>query len=134
MPGSWWPLGLLSIVATALILWVLKLLPWQRITAAERERRRCQIVNRFGRTHDAFLTDASAEILYYSYSVNGVDYAASQDCAPLLDHLPPSPETLVGHVHIKYLTRNPANSILLSDTWCGIPERQRKAIKPPKIL
>lgn len=78
------------------------------------------MVNRIGRTHDGFLTDVSPGLLAYQYSVNGVDYSASQEIDDLLDRIPEDPAHLIGHVNIKYAPRNPANSILLCASWSGL--------------
>lgn len=54
-------------------------------TPEKRERKRRQTVNRFGRLGDALITEATETALYYSYSIRGVQYAASQDITDLRD-------------------------------------------------
>lgn len=73
-----------------------------------------------GRLGDALITESSEDALYYTYSVRGVQYTASQDITNLRDRLPAEPERLIGHVSLKYATNNPANSILLCEEWSGL--------------
>jgi hypothetical protein len=85
-----------------------------------RELRRRQSVNRQGRLGDAMVTEATETTLYYSYSVRGVHYAASQDVTALRERLPAAPERLIGFASLKYSPRNPANSILICEEWSGL--------------
>jgi hypothetical protein len=117
---AWVRIGLLLALACALLYLAWWILTQLRVTPTERERRRRDMVNRVGRTHDAFLTDISPELLTYQYSVNGVDYSASQDIANLAQFISDDPANLIGHVNIKYAPRNPANSILLCEGWSGL--------------
>ena len=86
----------------------------------KRERKRRLEVNRGGRLGDAFITDADAALIYYEYSVHGVQYMASQDVTFLRELLPAEPERLIGVAHLKYAPNNPANSILLCEEWSGL--------------
>lgn len=95
-----------------------------RVSPEEKERRRRIHIGRLGRMTDGMVTDAHDGVLYYSYQVRGVQYATSQDLSGLLDHLPAEPAMLVGGATIKYLPRNPANSIILSEDWSGFRQRQ----------
>jgi hypothetical protein len=67
--------------------------------------------------------DAQDEVLFYSYSVRGVHYTATQDVSGLLDRLPAAPPLMLGPVAVKFLPRNPANSIILSENWSGFRQR-----------
>jgi hypothetical protein len=89
-------------------------------TPEKRERLRRLAVNTTGRLGDALITEAGDGALYYTYSVRGVQYAASQDISSLRDHLPADPERLIGMAGMKYSTRNPANSILICEEWTGL--------------
>jgi hypothetical protein len=89
-------------------------------TPEKRERVRRLAVNAEGRLGDALITEIVDQVLYYTYSVRGVQYAASQDVSSLWDRLPAVPERLIGRSGMKYLTRNPANSILLCEDWSGL--------------
>ncbi len=116
----WVRLGLLGLLAGALLALAYWILTRIRLTPLQRERRRREMVNRIGRTHDGFLTDVTPGLLAYQYSVNGVDYSTSQDVHDLTDRIPEDPSNLIGHVNIKYAPRNPANSILLCENWSGL--------------
>ena len=89
-------------------------------TPEKRERQRRFAVNAEGRIGDALITEVVDHTLYYTYSVRGVQYAASQDVSSLRDQMPADPERLIGRSGMKYLTRNPANSILLCEDWNGL--------------
>ena len=97
-----------------------------RKSPQERERLRRMFVNRTGRMGDALITGASGEILYYSYSVRGVGYAASQDVAALRERMPDDPESLIGPATLKYVPRNPLNSILVCEEWSGFRKQQNR--------
>src|SRR4051812_45329686 len=73
----------------------------------KRERKRRLDLNRFGRLGDALVTEATEAMLYYSYSVRGVQYEASQDVSTLRHLLPPEPERLFGTASLKYSPQNP---------------------------
>ena len=85
-----------------------------------RERRRRLLLSRSGRLGDGLITETSDDSIFYSYSVGGVSYTASQDIGNLRDYLPPEHDRLIGHTFIKYAPRNPANSILLCEEWSGL--------------
>jgi len=85
------------------------------------------MINRIGRMSDAMLTDAHGDTLYYLYTVNGVDYNASQDVSALRDRVPAEPSLLIGNVTLKYAPRNPANSIVLCEDWSGLRARPQGA-------
>lgn len=95
----------------------------RRVSAAEKERRRRVNIGHQGRMADGTVTDAHDSVLYYSYSVRGVQYATSQDVSTLLDRLPAEPAMLMGTATIKYLSKNPANSIVISEEWSGFRQR-----------
>lgn len=110
-------LGLFAILLMGLAVWIVLRV---RISPAERERRRRLSVNRTGRMSDGTLTDIQGETLYFSYSIQGVDYTASQDIGGLCEYIPEERNTLIGPVVLKYSTRNPANSILVCEKWSGL--------------
>jgi len=91
-----------------------------RITPDEWERRRRQSLLATGKMGDASLLDFRDEMLFYSYSVRGVEYTASQDISRLHAFLPADIESLAGHVLVKYDARNPANSMVLTEEWSGL--------------
>jgi hypothetical protein len=95
-----------------------------RRNPAERERRRRLKVNELGRMGDGLLTDAHEGTLYYSYTAGGVDYTASQDVHGLEARVPADFGLIIGPVTLKYLVRNPANSIVVCEHWSGLRIKQ----------
>jgi len=89
-------------------------------TPEKREQRRRLALHTTGRIGDAMVTEATEDALFYTYTIRGVQYAASQDVTSLRSLLPAAPERLVGMAGMKYATRNPANSILLCEEWSGL--------------
>jgi hypothetical protein len=112
-------LACLSAVAIAGFVAGIWILMKYRRSPAQRERLRREAVNRLGRMGDAMITDVSEDIIYYEYSVSGVEYTASQDISAIRDRVPTDPSVLIGPATIKYLIKNPFNSILLSEGWSG---------------
>lgn len=111
-------LGGLSIALIALAVWTV--LQVKERNPERRERRRRSLLNQRGRLGDALVTDATPNIIYYAYSVHGVQYTASQDVSALRDKLPAEPERLIGVANLKYAVRNPANSIVICEEWSGL--------------
>ncbi len=89
-------------------------------TPEKRERKRRLIVNRLGRLGDALITEVTESSIFYSYSVRGVQYTASQDISALRDRLPAEPDRVIGVASLKYSVKNPANSILVCEEWSGL--------------
>lgn len=98
-----------------------------RTSPEKRERKRRLELHQRGRLWDALITEATETMLYYSYSVGGVQYEASQDVSGLRTQLPPEPERLIGPASLKYSPRNPANSILVCEEWSGLRVPSRAA-------
>jgi hypothetical protein len=94
-----------------------------RGTPEKRERKRRLNVNRLGRLGDALITEATETVIYYTYSIRGVQYTASQDVTALRERLPAEPERLIGIASLKYAPKNPANSILICEEWSGLRVR-----------
>ncbi|HTS50207.1 MAG TPA: hypothetical protein VMH05_19810 [Bryobacteraceae bacterium] len=122
MPSSQ-NLELILILAAALavlLVGVYFLVRWSR-RPKDKEKRRRLTVNQFGRIGDATITDMQGDTLFYSYSVAGVAYTASQDVAALRDQMPADVERLIGRAaSLKYAPQNPANSILICEVWSGL--------------
>lgn len=87
----------------------------------DKEKLRRMAVNLHGRLGDATITEVADNCIYYSYSVGGVLYTASQDISQLAEHMPEEPERLAGGTaSLKYWPQNPANSIVLCEEWSGL--------------
>jgi hypothetical protein len=99
-----------------------------RGTPEKRERQRRLAVHHRGRIGDAMINEVTADALYYSYSVGGVQYEASQDITALRDRLPAEPERLIGWSGMKYSSNNPANSILICEEWSGLRDPAAQSV------
>jgi len=120
----------LVVVAAALIaLGLLAILFRIRKKPKDKEMRRRLAVNLHGRLGDATITEVQENILFYSYSVGGVIYTASQDITQLRAHIPSNLERLIGPASLKYSPRNPANSIIVCEEWSGL--RAKPSADPP---
>jgi hypothetical protein len=104
-----------------------------KMTPAERERRRRLKLNELGRMGDGMITDVQDDTLYFTYSVSGVSYNASQDVSRLRQLLPGELSHVIGPVWMKYLVRNPANSIVVCEHWSGIRNRAEAARQEPAV-
>lgn len=85
----------------------------------EAERRRRQEVFLRGRLTDGIIHEISGTIVFYSYTVRGVTYEASQDLRGLVNSAEEL-SSVSGSVAVKYLPENPANSIVACEQWSGI--------------
>ena len=119
-----WKIVALAVIASVLLATGAWIIFQRRNTPERRELKRRFFVNRDGRIGDALLMEASPEQLVYQYQVHGVVYSASQDVQTLASYLPEEPDRLIGPVNIKYLIRNPANSIVVCEHWSGIRAAQ----------
>jgi len=117
---NWKPLGLLLGLSGILFCLATLIILGARRDTRTREKRRRATVNQYGRLGDALITEVSEQTIFYSYSLSGVVYTASQDVSDLKEMLPDEPERLVGQVSLKYIARNPANSILMCEEWSGL--------------
>ena len=118
------PLGVQIAALCVLVAGLVAVAAWMvlrtRGTPEKRERQRRLAVHHRGRIGDAMINEVTADALYYSYSVGGVQYEASQDITALRDRLPAEPERLIGWSGMKYSSNNPANSILICEEWSGL--------------
>ena len=139
MPGTLaWPPSTVEAGSLVLLLAVVALLAavgfrrWKalRVTPEERERRRRAMVAALGKISDAVLIEIREDLIFYSYSVRGVEYTASQDIAMLRGHVPQDFSALIG-VAVKYLPQNPANSIVVAEDWSGL--RHLNISKKPEV-
>jgi hypothetical protein len=110
----------LAVLAACVHLWIRR-----RPGPAERERRRRADVNQAGRMTEGEATDVHDNLILYTYSVNGIEYMASQDISAVRELLPANLPAVIGPVTVKYLLRNPANSIVVCEGWSGV-----RAVRP----
>src|SRR4051794_27163337 len=98
------------------------LLRRNRITQEEKERLRRHHIYRHGRLLDGRITEIHDDTIYFAYKVSGADYQATQDITTLREKLPSEPYRAIGPVTLRYLARNPANSIVICEEWSGLRE------------
>lgn len=123
-----WPLVPLSkgtaVSALAAISGLFGVTSWHlfgsRTTPAERERKRRLTVNSKGRVGNATILEVREGVIFYEYTLGGVNYTASQDVSGLDDLLPADPSALIGPATFKYMAQNPANSIVACEEWSGL--------------
>ena len=90
-----------------------------RVTAEERERRRCAHLVAIGKITDAMLVEIRENLVFYSYAVRGVEYTASQDISRFTGEAAVD-FSGVSALSVKYDPRNPANSIVVAEEWSGL--------------
>ena len=89
----------------------------------EQEAQRRQHLTEYGRIVDGSLiaaapSDSEPRAIIYQYRIGGVTYERSQDVSTLA--------SLIGHlrpdypVQVRYNRANPADSIVVSETWNGL--------------
>jgi hypothetical protein len=111
--------GALAVLAGIIVLIIVKRQP----TAEQREERRRRRLATGGRIVDGSLVDvAPAEseprTLIYRYRIAGVTYECSQDVStltPLVQNI-----RLDYPVQVRYNRQNPADSIVVAETWNGL--------------
>jgi hypothetical protein len=106
---------------------------WQRsrVTADERERRRCAHLVAIGKINDARLVEIRENLVFYSYAVRGVEYTASQDLSRFAG-VTAFDFSGVSAMSVKYDPRNPANSIVAAEEWSGL--RGATRLQPESLL
>ena len=112
-----WALGGVALAVAA----VFGYRAWQRsrITPEERERRRCAFLVATGKISDAALVEIRENLVFYSYSVRGVEYTASQDLSRFAQAEPVDFNNITS-MAVKFDPRNPANSVVMSEEWSGV--------------
>ncbi len=100
----------------------------------ERERERRLALNAVGRMTDGALLEAvnsrgdpkNALLVFYQYSVSGVEYSAAQDLSDLRYSVRPGLYLPGETVTIKYDQQNPSNSIVVCELWSGLHVAKRQ--------
>jgi hypothetical protein len=119
-PGEYLRIALLAVLVAAALAGGLVLAFRKRRDPQERERLRRLAVNERGRLADGYIVEATGTTVFYTYSVRGVAYTASQDVSTLGELISGATERLIGPVTLKYLAANPANSIVVCERWSGL--------------
>ena len=88
---NWKPLGLLLALSAILFSLAIGIILGARRDTRGRERRRRSTVNQYGRLGDALITEVVGATIFFSYSLSGVVYTASQDVSDLKEILPDEP-------------------------------------------
>jgi hypothetical protein len=121
LPGEWLIIAGLGVAGIGLVTW---LVVRSRKSPAERERIRRLEVHRDGRMGDGMILDTGEDTLVYRYSVRGVEYTATQDISAFRESLPEDIGSLVGPATVKYMPKNPFNSILICEHWAGFRKQE----------
>jgi hypothetical protein len=114
-------------IALALLWYMVRLL--RRVSPAEMERRRRTALASMGRIIDGVIVDAplyhqdevaegAAALIAFKYRIAGVVYECTQDVTTLQTEIEDFRIDLP--VSIKYDPRNPANSIVVAESWSGL--------------
>ena len=124
VPTDYTAAELITVALAAVLVGLLAVIgyrAWQRsrVTAEERERRRCAQLVVTGKISDAMLVEIRENLVFYSYAVRGVEYTASQDISRLVDKAAVD-FAGVSAMSVRYDPRNPANSIVVAEQWSGL--------------
>lgn len=114
-------------IAVALLWYMVRLL--RRVSPAEMERRRRTALAAMGRIIDGVIVDAplyhqeelaegAPALIAFKYRIAGVVYECTQDVSTLQTEIEDFRIDLP--VSIKYDPRNPANSIVVAESWSGL--------------
>jgi hypothetical protein len=103
---------------------------WRRNSPDEIERLRRLEVNACGRIGVGRIVELAepladgpaGPILLYDYEVAGVTYEAAQDLSALPEIAAAAPFLPGQTTSVKYDPKQPTNSILACETWCGVPD------------
>ena len=98
-----------------------------RKSATEIERERRGYLVRNGRILDGTILDWTEQpdtgdlwTLHYRYEIAGATYQCAQDLSYLKDMIHIDASCLGMPVSVRYDPKNPANSIILAETWSGL--------------
>jgi hypothetical protein len=103
---------------------------WRRKSPGEIERLRRLDVNKCGRIGVGRVVELAeplpggpaGPVLLYDYEVAGVTYEAAQDVSALPEVAAAAPFLPGQTTSVKFDPKQPTNSILACETWCGIPD------------
>jgi len=81
-----------------------------------------------GRFIEGMAIDYQAGVVFYRWTWRGVQYESSQDVRSLEHLLPDAENLLIGPVTVKFLAKNPSNSIVISEKWSGFRGAQPRSV------
>ncbi len=103
-----------------------------RKSAEEIERERREHLVSHGRIIDGNVLDWTDQpdtgnlgVLHYRYDIAGVTYECAQDLIYLKDSVTVDPTCLGMPASVRYDPKNPANSIIVAETWNGLHHHGR---------
>ncbi len=114
-----------GLAAVAGVTWYLLRRP--QLTPDEVEHARRELLAANGRITDGSIVDAPhkledpatpQQVILYNYRIAGVSYEAAQDVSSLSDLVRDVRTDLP--VQVRYAPHNPANSIVVSESWSGL--------------
>ncbi len=108
----------------------------QQPSPEQQEAQRRQHLTEYGRIVDGSLiaaapSDSEPRAVIYQYRIGGVTYERSQDVSTLA--------SLIGHlrpdypVQVRYNRANPADSIVVSETWNGLFSELWHSSEAPRV-
>jgi hypothetical protein len=120
--------ALTTVVAGTVAWWVLS----HRKSAEEIERLRREHLVRHGRIIDGTILDWTEQpdsgdmgSLLYRYDIGGVTYECAQDLSHLKELARVDASCLGMPASVRYDPKNPANSIIIAETWNGLRQHIR---------
>lgn len=111
------------VAASGVFLWV-RSKRKNRPSQEDLEAQRRAWLAAYGKLSGGEIVELQAQSITYCYDVRGINYTASQDISALNAHLPEDRWSIIGGVGVRYHPRNPANSIVLCETWTGLRRRE----------
>ena len=121
LPQHWRPVAIATAAALSVVTWTTWYIRSRRLTPAQIEERRRNLLAAQGRIIDGILVDAQPSeeepaIIFYTYRVAGVRYECSQNIVSL----PGRTLHLDAPIQVRYSPQNPGNSIVLAESWNGL--------------
>lgn len=124
MPRIW--IAAIAAALAVLLIAIGAALRRRRLSNTEQERRRRQTIHESGRLATGLVTEFQGDTVYFTYTIGGIEYMATQDISAFRAELPPEGDhLLVGPCSLKYLVDNPANSIVVCEGWNGLRPARR---------
>ena len=98
-----------------------------RLSPQQMEQQRREHLVLHGRIIDGTILDwteqpdtGDLKTLHYRYAISGVSYECAQDLSHLKDRVQVDASCLGMPASVRYEPKNPANSIVVAETWTGL--------------